>query len=97
MPRVGSRARMEGIVISDKMDKSVIVTVERRTRHPRYKKYITRQKKYAAHDETNRCRTGDRVEIVSTRPLSKTKRWSVARILESTQPCAEATAEEISR
>jgi len=85
---------MQGLVISDPMDKSVIVTVERRVRHPLYKKYITRRKKYAAHDETNRCRTGDRVEIVSTRPLSKTKRWAVSRVLEASAPATGTTAKE---
>jgi len=94
MPKGGSRTRLKGIVISDKMDKSVIVTVERRTRHPLYKKYITRRKKFAAHDEANRCRTGDQVEIVTSRPFSKTKQWAVSRILQSSSSSTEATAKE---
>jgi len=97
MPKGGARARLKGTVISDKMDKSVIVTVERRTRHPLYKKFITRRKRYAAHDETNRCRAGDRVEIISSRPFSKTKRWAVSRILSSSSPSTEATAKEASQ
>jgi small subunit ribosomal protein S17 len=97
MPKGGSRTRLKGTVISDKMDKSVIVTVERRTRHPLYKKYITRRKKYAVHDETNRCHTGDQVEIVTSRPFSKTKQWAVSRILQSSSPIPEATAKETSQ
>jgi small subunit ribosomal protein S17 len=97
MPRAGSRTRLRGIVVSDRMDKSVVVTVERRVRHPLYKKYVTLRKKYAAHDEGNRCRTGDRVEIVSTRPLSKTKRWAVCRVLDSQAAPAEPSTEEASR
>jgi small subunit ribosomal protein S17 len=84
MPNGGRRARLKGTVISDKMDKTVIVTVERRTRHPLYKKYLTRRKKYAAHDQENKCKTGDVVEIIVSRPLSKTKQWAVTRILQST-------------
>jgi small subunit ribosomal protein S17 len=68
------------------MSKTVIVTVERRVKHPLYKKYIRRNKRYPAHDENKRCRDGDLVEIVSTRPLSKTKRWAVAKILKPADP-----------
>jgi small subunit ribosomal protein S17 len=68
---------MWGTVVSDKRDKTVTVKVERRVMHPVYKKFITRSKKYSAHDETNRCKIGDRVRIQETRPLSKTKSWEV--------------------
>ena len=76
-----SRKRVTGVVVSDKMDKTVVVKVERFVKHPRFKKYIKRSKKYYAHDERNECRTGDIVEIEETRPLSKTKRWRVVRII----------------
>jgi small subunit ribosomal protein S17 len=59
----------------------VVVTVKRRVKHPLYKKYINRSKRYPVHDEQSRCRTGDLVEIVSTRPYSKSKRWAVAKVL----------------
>ena len=66
-----------GKVVSDKMDKSVVVQVERRIMHPVYKKYIKRSKKYTAHDENNLCKVGDVVQIIESRPLSKTKSWIV--------------------
>jgi small subunit ribosomal protein S17 len=72
----------EGVVTSDKMDKTVVVAVERLVRHRRYKKYRRRQARYKAHDEQNQCRTGDRVLIAETRPLSKDKRWRVRAIVE---------------
>jgi small subunit ribosomal protein S17 len=68
---------MWGTVVSDKRDKTVTVVVERRVMHPVYKKFITRSKKYAAHDEANRFKIGDRVQIRETRPISKTKCWEV--------------------
>ncbi|MEF2278825.1 30S ribosomal protein S17 [Deinococcus sp. YIM 134068] len=71
-----------GVVVSDKADKTVSVKVERRFTHPLYGKVVTRSKKYAAHDETNEYRTGDRVEIISVRPISKTKTWKVTRLIE---------------
>ncbi|HUA53914.1 MAG TPA: 30S ribosomal protein S17 [Candidatus Sulfotelmatobacter sp.] len=71
------RRIMWGTVVSDKRNKTVTVVVERRVMHPVYKKFITRSKKYAAHDETNRCKVGDRVQIRETRPISKTKCWEV--------------------
>jgi small subunit ribosomal protein S17 len=64
-------------VVSDKMQKTVVVTVERRVMHPVYKKFIRRSKRYAAHDEDNRCKVGDLVTIRECRPLSKLKRWEV--------------------
>ena len=70
-----------GQVVSDKMDKTVVVAVETPKRHPLYKKTIKRVVKYKAHDEKNKCRTGDKVIIVETRPLSREKRWRVAEIV----------------
>lgn len=81
----GRRKLRVGIVVSDKMDKTVVVAVMRSYRHPVYKKTIRRTKKYMAHDEQNACRVGDRVEIVETRPLSRHKRWRVRQILERAQ------------
>jgi len=66
---------MQGVVVSDKMDKTVIVRVDRRVRHPLYKKFVTRSKKFAAHDEDNRYREGDTVRIEERRPISRRKRW----------------------
>ena len=71
-----------GIVISDKMDKTVTVLVERLTQHSTYKKYIRKRKKFKAHDEQNACRIGDKVLIVESKPLSKDKHWRVREIIE---------------
>jgi len=68
---------MQGVVVSDKMDKTVVVNVERKFPHPLYKKYIKRSKRYHAHDESNTHKIGDTVSIQECRPLSKTKRWEV--------------------
>jgi len=78
----GYRKVREGLVVSDKMDKTVIVEVEDRVKHPNYGKVIRRTKKYKAHDGENACGVGDRVLLMETRPLSATKRWRVAEILE---------------
>jgi len=72
----------EGVVVSDKMDKTVVVAVDRLVKHRQYKKYIRRRAHYKAHDETNECSVGDRVTIAETRPLSKQKRWRVRSIVE---------------
>lgn len=72
-----SRRVLQGTVVSDGGDKTVVVRVERRFMHPLYKKYITKSKKYAAHDETNACKTGDKVRIRECRPISKRKCWEV--------------------
>ncbi|WP_159941465.1 MULTISPECIES: 30S ribosomal protein S17 [unclassified Nocardiopsis] len=72
----------EGYVVSDKMDKTVVVEVEDRITHARYGKVIRRTSKYKAHDETNSCGVGDRVRLMETRPLSATKRWRIVEILE---------------
>ena len=71
-----------GVVSSDKMDKTVVVTVRDRVQHPLYKKIVNRTVKYKAHDENNECGVGDKVEIMETRPLSKTKRWRVVTVIE---------------
>ena len=71
------RRVMLGTVVSDKADKTVTVLVERRVMHPFYKKFIKRSKKYRAHDEANRCKVGDRVQIEECRPISKSKSWRV--------------------
>ena len=73
------RRVMQGTVVSDVNNKTVIVRVERRIKHPVYKKYITRSKRYAAHDPENGCKTGDIVWIRECRPLSKTKRWEIVK------------------
>jgi small subunit ribosomal protein S17 len=71
-----------GRVVSDKMDKTVTVLVERRVKHPMYGKIITTSKKYHAHNENNEAKAGDKVEIEETRPISRTKAWKVAKLLE---------------
>ncbi len=71
------RRLLTGIVVSDKMDKTVVVQVERRVLHPRYRKYVTRRKKYQAHDEENTCKVDDHVVIQESRPISRHKRWIV--------------------
>ncbi len=73
---------MSGRVVSDKMDKTVTVLVERKVKHPLYGKVVRRSKKFHAHDENNECREGDLVVIEETRPLSKTKTWRVSKIVE---------------
>jgi small subunit ribosomal protein S17 len=78
----GYRKTREGLVVSDQMDKTVVVAVEDRVKHPKYGKVLRRTKKYKAHDEQNECGVGDRVLLMETRPLSATKRWRVAEILE---------------
>jgi small subunit ribosomal protein S17 len=78
----GNRKVRQGVVVSDKMDKTVVVVVERRTTHPLYGKTVTRSERYHAHDETNDVGVGDLVRIAETRPLSKMKRWRVVEVLE---------------
>lgn len=77
----GQRKTRVGVVVSDKMNKTVVVAVETMVRHPLYKRTLRRTKKFKAHDETNSCRVGDTVRIMETRPLSKEKRWRVTEIL----------------
>lgn len=76
------RKTREGVVVSSKMDKTVVVNVIEKYKHPLYKKTVTRTKRFKAHDENNECGVGDKVEIVETRPISKDKCWRVQRIVE---------------
>ena len=78
----GRRKVRTGVVVGDRADKTVTVLVERRFAHPLYGKQVTRTKKYHAHDEANECMVGDKVSIMETRPLSKTKRWRVVELIE---------------
>ena len=78
-----SRKKMfAGLVVSDKMDKSIVVSVERRFRHPLYGKYVKKTSKFTAHDEQNVCNVGDTVRIMETRPLSRMKRWRLVEVIE---------------
>ncbi len=81
MSERGNKKTQIGVVVSDKMDKTVVVKVDRLIKHPVYNKYIKRSAKYKAHDENNSCKTGDRVVIVESRPLSKDKCWKVRQII----------------
>ena len=78
----GKKRQVTGRVVSDKMDKTIVVLVERLVRHPLYHKFIKRRAKFAAHDKDNACRIGDKVVITEIRPISKTKRWRVSQITE---------------
>lgn len=78
----GNRKTLQGVVVSNKMDKTIVVKVERLTKHPVFHKYVRRYKKYKAHDEKNECNIGDKVLIVESRPLSREKRWRLRAILE---------------
>jgi small subunit ribosomal protein S17 len=82
MKKRGTKRQVVGTVVSDKMDKTVIVQVERLVKHQLYKKYIRRRAKFSAHDEQNSCRIGDKVSITESRPLSRTKKWRVNQIVE---------------
>lgn len=76
------RRLLQGVVVSDKMDKTIVVQVLRRYKHPRYRKYVSERLRYKAHDEKNEAKVGDVVRIVSCRPLSREKRWALQAILE---------------
>lgn len=80
-PRASRKVR-QGIVISDRMDKTIVVRIDRRVRHPKYGKYVHRSTHLYAHDEENTCRAGDVVQIMETRPLSRLKRWRLLSIVE---------------
>jgi small subunit ribosomal protein S17 len=82
MKERGRRKTRIGKVVSDRMEKSIVVAVERTFRHPIYERVVRRSSRFTAHDEKKECKTGDTVEIVETRPLSKTKRWRLLRIVE---------------
>ena len=83
MSERGHRRLQVGVVVSDKMDKTVVVKVDRLVKHSLYNKYIKRSVKYKVHDEQNSCKAGDRVLIIECRPLSKDKRWNLKQIIES--------------
>ena len=83
--RISSRKTRVGKVVSDKMDKTVVVEVKDRVKHPLYKKIVNRTVKYKAHDENNECHVGDKVLLMETRPISKDKRWRVVKIIEKAQ------------
>lgn len=78
----GNAKTLTGIVVSDAMDKTIVVRVERLVKHPIYKKFVRRRKRFTAHDEQNECRVGDTVLIMQSRPISRTKRWRVSKILQ---------------
>lgn len=80
--RTSLRKERTGIVTSNKMDKSIVVTVERKVKHPKYGKFIKKTTKFVAHDEKNECLIGDTVRIMETRPMSKSKNWRLVEILE---------------
>ncbi len=82
---MGTKAEVQGVVVSDKMDQSVVVAVERKVRHPLYGKIQRRTSKFMAHDASNEAQVGDTVAIVETRPLSRRKRWAVTRVIERPQ------------
>lgn len=78
----GNRKTLTGVVVSDKMEKTVVIAIAEYTRHPVYNKIMKRTKKYKAHDEENTCKVGDKVKIMETRPVSKEKNWRVVEIVE---------------
>lgn len=77
-----NKKTLVGTVVSDKMEKTIVIRIDRRKLHPLYKKYITRTKKIKAHDEGNLCQIGDIVKVIESRPLSKDKRWNLLEVLE---------------
>ena len=92
MNQRGVSKQRKGVVTSNRMHKTVVVSVERIVMHPRYKKYLKRRTKVKAHDEKNECQVGDRVLIVECRPMSREKRWRVSRILERAVATEEGAA-----
>jgi small subunit ribosomal protein S17 len=82
MENRGNKRQVVGAVVSDKMEKSIVVLTERLVKHSLYKKYIKRRAKFTAHDENNDCKVGDKVLITESRPLSKNKRWRLTKIIE---------------
>jgi small subunit ribosomal protein S17 len=81
MKKRGNRRQLLGTVVSDKMEKTIVVRVERLVKHSLYQKYVRQRAQFAAHDETNACKVGDEVIITESRPLSKTKKWRVSQIV----------------
>jgi small subunit ribosomal protein S17 len=85
MEERGSRRNIKGVVVSNAMDKTIVVRVESLIKHPVFQKYIRRYVKYKAHDEGNQCKVGDKVMIIESRPLSRDKRWRMQEILEKSK------------
>jgi small subunit ribosomal protein S17 len=85
MDKRGNKRTIQGVVIKDKMDKTVVVLTERLVKHPKFHKYMRKHVRYKAHDERNDCNVGDKVLIVESRPLSRQKRWRVREILQRAQ------------
>jgi small subunit ribosomal protein S17 len=81
MAEKSNKRTIKGVVVSDKMDKTIVVKAERLVKHPVFHKYVRRHVKYKAHDEQNRCRTGDTVIIIESRPISRDKRWRMLEVL----------------
>jgi small subunit ribosomal protein S17 len=92
----GLRKERNGVVISDRMQKTVVVSLERTVMHPKYKKILRRRTKVKAHDESNQCHIGDRVVIVECRPLSRDKRWRVSKVLERARTIDAAQVQRVS-
>ena len=88
----GLRKERSGLVVSNRMQKTVVVSIERTVMHPRYRKVLKRRTKVKAHDENSQCHVGDRVLIVECRPLSRDKRWRVSKVIERARLAAESTA-----
>ena len=88
----GLRKERSGLVVSNRMQKTVVVSIERTVMHPRYKKVLKRRTKVKAHDESNQCHVGDRVLIVECRPLSRDKRWRVSKVIERARLAAQSAA-----
>jgi small subunit ribosomal protein S17 len=82
MEKRNLRKERTGVVVSNKMDKSIVISVERKVKHPKYGKFVKKTSKFVAHDENNDCNPGDTVRIMETRPLSKTKNWRLVEIVE---------------
>jgi small subunit ribosomal protein S17 len=89
--KTGRRKQREGVVVSNKMDKTVVVVVSRLVRHGKYKKILKQRVRYKAHDQQNRCQIGDRVRLIESRPLSHDKRWAVVAILGHAEGAGEPT------
>lgn len=81
----GRRKTRTGLVVGNQMDKTAVVRVDRRTQHPRFKRYVTRSKKFLVHDEQNQLQVGDKVRIIETRPLSRRKRWRLHQVIEKSK------------
>ena len=88
----GLRKERSGLVVSNRMQKTVVVSIERTVMHPRYRKVLKRRTKVKAHDESNQCHVGDRVLIVECRPLSRDKRWRVSKVIERARLAAQSAA-----